>query len=51
MKGGITVEIKFMREHVAKAYSSRNWKAKVSKMSDSQIIAIYTSFVKRKKNF
>ena len=38
-----------MRDWVKSAYPGPNWKKKVDKMSDDQIIALYYSLVKRGK--
>lgn len=37
-----------MRRAIAKVYPGQNWKYKVAKMSDQQVIAVYFSFVQRK---
>lgn len=38
-----------MRDWVKSAYPGLNWKVKVDKMSDSQIIALYYSLIKQGK--
>ena len=38
-----------MRDWVKSAYSGPNWKAKVDKMEDNQIIALYRSLIKQGK--
>ena len=38
-----------MRDWVASAYTGINWKKKVEKMSDAQILAIYKSLVAQGK--
>lgn len=43
------MDIRTMREWCKKAYPGTNWKAKVDKMSDSQIIAIFQSLRKQGK--
>ena len=43
------MEVYIMRDWVKSAYPGLNWKAKVDKMSDSQIIALYYSLIKQGK--
>ena len=38
-----------MRDWVKSAYPSPNWRAKVDKMPDSQILALYRSLIKQGK--
>jgi len=35
-----------MRSEILQVYTSKSWKAKVKVMSDAQVLAIYTNFVK-----
>ena len=43
------MEAYIMRDWVKSAYPGPNWKVKVDKMSDSQIIALYYSLIKQGK--
>lgn len=38
-----------MREAVAAVYAGRKWKAKVAKMDDQQVFAVYQDFSRRGK--
>ena len=38
-----------MRERVAQAYSGENWRKKVYRMSDNQIVAIYYRLLRQGK--
>lgn len=44
-----TMNVANMRTYVSNAYEGDEWKTKVSKMSDGQVIAIYHSLLGRKK--
>lgn len=41
--------IEQMRAYILKAYEGDKWKHRVSKMADSQIIAVYYSILNRNK--
>lgn len=43
------MSISQMREAIAKVYEGIRWKARVSKMAENQVIAIYRSFQKSGK--
>ena len=45
--GGEKVSVEEMRKQVMNAYHGKEWEAKVKKMSDAQIIAIYWNLQKR----
>lgn len=38
-----------MRKMVSDCYDSETWKNKIKKMSDTQVVALYYSFLKRDK--
>lgn len=40
------MSVEQMRESILKAYSTDSWKAKVKKMEESQVIAIYYKFLR-----
>lgn len=42
------MSIEQMRAAIAKVYPGTKWAFKVAKMSDSQVVAIYYSFMQRK---
>ena len=44
---GLTVG--FMRQKIAEVYDTMNWRDKVSKMYDDQVIAIYYSLLRNGK--
>jgi hypothetical protein len=48
-EGEIAMDAYQMRDWVKSAYPGPNWKTKVDKMSDEQIIALYFSLVKQGK--
>ncbi len=43
------MEVVHMRTHLIAAYPGPNWKKKVDRMSDNQVIAVYSRLVKEKK--
>ena len=43
------MEVYIMRDWVKSAYPGPNWKAKVDKMPDAQILALYKSLIKQGK--
>ena len=43
------MEVYQMRDRIIEAYPGPNWKKKVDKMSDQQIIALFYSLVKQGK--
>lgn len=43
------MSIEDMRGWVASAYKTKSWKAKVSKMPDNQILALYFRFAQQGK--
>lgn len=42
-----TVTIQYMRSAISDVYASRKWREEVNLMPDSQVIAVYHSFLER----
>lgn len=40
------MNVGLMRAEISKVYNNNEWKARVTMMSDSQIIAVYNKFLK-----
>lgn len=43
------MSVEQMRNHILMAYSGDNWKKKVNKMPDVQVIAIYHKIIKKEE--
>ena len=43
------MQVSQMKDWVKSAYPGPNWKTKVDKMPDAQIVALYNSLIKQKK--
>ena len=42
-----TVTVQYMRSAISDVYASRRWREEVNLMPDSQVIAVYHSFIER----
>ena len=43
------MNVELMRSEIAKAYPGDDWKKRVKRMSDEQVIAVYHSFLRNDK--